>query len=40
MDIEYDKMEYVGTVNVQERGELMKNAKAVLVPTSYIEPFG
>ena len=32
--------EYVGTVGIEERKELMANAKAVLVPTRYPEPFG
>ena len=33
-------IEYVGTVGVKERKELLKAAKAVFVPTVYIEPFG
>lgn len=32
--------EYVGSVGPEKRGELMSNARAVLVPTQYIEPFG
>lgn len=32
--------EYVGVVDVRERGELMSRAKAVFVPTLYLEPFG
>jgi glycosyltransferase involved in cell wall biosynthesis len=32
--------EHVGTVGVRERGELMSRAKAVFVPTLYLEPFG
>lgn len=32
--------EYVGTIDVKRRAELMSKAKAVLVPTRYIEPFG
>lgn len=32
--------EYVGPVNVQERAEFLANAKALIVPTTYIEPFG
>lgn len=32
--------EYVGVVGVEERAKLMSNAKAVFVPTTYIEPFG
>lgn len=31
---------YVGTVGVEERNELMGKARALLVPTTYIEPFG
>jgi len=31
---------YVGTVGAEERNELMGNAKALFVPTYYIEPFG
>lgn len=33
-------LEYVGTVNAQERNKLMGEALAVLAPTTYIEPFG
>lgn len=32
--------EYIGTVNPKERNELIGNAKAMFVPTVYIEPFG
>lgn len=32
--------EYVGTVNTEQRGKLMAGAKALFVPTQYIEPFG
>jgi glycosyltransferase involved in cell wall biosynthesis len=32
--------EYVGVINPAKRGELMSGAKAVFVPTIYIEPFG
>jgi len=32
-------IEYVGTVDVKQRGELMSKAKAVFVPTQYIGPF-
>jgi glycosyltransferase involved in cell wall biosynthesis len=33
-------VEYVGVVDPKRRAELMGRAKAVLVPTLYIEPFG
>lgn len=32
--------EHVGVVDAKKRGELMSHAKAVFVPTLYIEPFG
>lgn len=35
-----DYIEYVGAVGVKERAELMAKAKAVIVPTTYLEPFG
>ena len=35
-----DHFDYVGHVDVQRRGELMSGAKAVFVPTLYVEPFG
>ncbi len=35
-----DHCEYVGVVGVKERNELMGKAHAILVPTTYIEPFG
>ena len=38
--LEGDHFEYLGTVDVKKRGELMSKAKAVFVPTQYIEPFG
>jgi glycosyltransferase involved in cell wall biosynthesis len=31
---------YVGTAGVEERKELMANARCLLVPTIYLEPFG
>lgn len=31
---------HVGVVGVKERGELLSRAKAVFVPTTYLEPFG
>ena len=32
--------EYVGAVGVERRGELMSQAEAVFMPTTYLEPFG
>ena len=32
--------EHVGVVGVKKRGELMSKARAVFVPTTYLEPFG
>jgi glycosyltransferase involved in cell wall biosynthesis len=32
--------EHVGVVGIEKRGELMSKAKAVFVPTTYLEPFG
>jgi glycosyltransferase involved in cell wall biosynthesis len=31
---------YIGPVNIIERAELLANAKALIVPTTYVEPFG
>lgn len=33
-------IEYVGSVGPKDRSNLMKNARAVMVPTIYFEPFG
>lgn len=33
-------MEFIGSVTGQEKIELFRNAKAVLMPTQYVEPFG
>ena len=33
-------IEHVGYADVKKRGELMSRAKAVFVPTTYLEPFG
>ena len=32
--------EHIGVVGVKERGRLMSRARAVFVPTTYLEPFG
>ena len=36
----YGNVEYLGVVNSEQRKHLLKNAKAVFVPTIYLEPFG
>jgi glycosyltransferase involved in cell wall biosynthesis len=33
-------LQYVGTVGIEERARLMAGSQGVLVPTTYIEPFG
>lgn len=38
--IEAPGVEYVGTVGVEERAELMAGARCLLTPTIYLEPFG
>lgn len=40
MIYEGSHIEHVGHVGVEERAELMSKAKAVFVPTTYLEPFG
>lgn len=35
-----DHIEHIGSVGVEQRAELMSKAKAVFVPTTYLEPFG
>ena len=35
-----DYVEYIGSVNVEQRKELLAKAKALLVPSQYNEPFG
>lgn len=35
-----DGAEYVGTPSLEERNRLMSRARAVLMPTQYMEPFG
>lgn len=34
------QLSHIGTVGPEKRGELMSRAKAVFVPTTYVEPFG
>jgi hypothetical protein len=36
----YEGVEHVGFATGQKRADLFGNAKAVFVPTTYIEPFG
>lgn len=38
--ISYDKAEFIGYVDPEQRAELMGRARAVLVPTLYLEAFG
>jgi glycosyltransferase involved in cell wall biosynthesis len=40
MTIEGDHIKHMGYANIKQRAELMRRAKAVFVPTFYIEPFG
>lgn len=37
---DYKNIEFVGSVGPEERSKLMGNARAVFVPTLYVEPFG
>ena len=39
-EIEYDGVEYIGYVEPEERAKLMGKARAVFVPTEYLEAFG
>jgi glycosyltransferase involved in cell wall biosynthesis len=34
------KIEYIGYADIEKRKELMSNAKASLIPSQYVEPFG
>lgn len=38
--LRHDKMEYVGVVGAEDRAALLGGAKAVFMPTLYLEPFG
>ncbi|GAH32869.1 unnamed protein product, partial [marine sediment metagenome] len=40
LGINSPNVEHVGTVDVKQRSDLMKKAKAIFVPTIYLEPFG
>lgn len=40
VEISAGELDYVGQVGFEERAELMARARAVIVPTLYIEPFG
>jgi glycosyltransferase involved in cell wall biosynthesis len=40
MVYEGDHIEHIGSIGVEQRAELMSKAKAVFVPTTYLEPFG
>ncbi len=35
-----DHIEHIGFANVEKRAELLSNARAVFMPTTYLEPFG
>lgn len=39
-EIHVEPCEYVGTVGIEERAELMAGAACLLAPTTYLEPFG
>jgi glycosyltransferase involved in cell wall biosynthesis len=40
LSVDADGIDYVGTVGPVERAELLANARALLAPTLYLEPFG
>jgi len=37
---DYDHVEYIGYLNVKTRSDVMRKARAFMLPTEYIEPFG
>jgi glycosyltransferase involved in cell wall biosynthesis len=39
-EVTIERAKYVGPVNIAQRQELLANARALVVPTTYIEPFG
>jgi glycosyltransferase involved in cell wall biosynthesis len=38
--LSYGNVEYLGVINSDQRKEVLSNARAVFVPTIYLEPFG
>lgn len=38
--VEFNADEYVGVLDIKARAKLMREARAVIVPTVYVEPFG
>ena len=36
----HPNIEYVGSVGIEERNKLLSNAKALIAPSCYVEPFG
>ncbi len=38
--LDYEGIEYLGSVGVRERADLLAHADVVMVPTTYLEPFG
>jgi len=40
INMNYPNIEYIGYVDPEKRTEIMANAKACFIPTTYLEPFG
>jgi len=40
INLDHPLVEYIGYVDPEKRTEMMANAKACFIPTTYIEPFG
>jgi len=40
LDLVQPHIDYVGTVGMKERNKLISNARAVIIPSQYFEPFG